>query len=81
MCMFESRSVWWPDYFDYVVSRSVKMCRLVFKSSYLPTLLWYLMLERAFMLAALFRELLALGFCYCVNGRSIHRCLWSSLIF
>ncbi|PNX56084.1 hypothetical protein L195_g049697, partial [Trifolium pratense] len=38
-----------------------------FKSSCLPTL-WYLLLERAFMLATLVRELLALGFCYCVGG-------------
>jgi hypothetical protein len=31
------------------------------------------MLERAFTLAALLRELLALGFCYRVGGRSIRQ--------
>jgi hypothetical protein len=54
-----------------VVSRSVEICRFqVVLSAYT---LVVLLLERAFMLAALFRELLALGFCYRVGGLSIRR--------
>ncbi|PNX69147.1 hypothetical protein L195_g056557, partial [Trifolium pratense] len=43
-----------------------------FKSSCPPTL-WYLVLERTFMLVAFVRELLALGFSYRVGSRSIRR--------
>ncbi|KAK2357564.1 hypothetical protein QL285_094822 [Trifolium repens] len=50
---------------------SVEICRFqVVLSAYT---LGVLLLERAFMLAALCRELLALGFCYRVDGRSIRR--------
>ena len=46
-----------------------------FKSVLSAHTLGYFMLERAFMLVVLFRELLALGFGYRVGGRSIRRFL------
>ncbi|KEH29933.1 hypothetical protein MTR_4g056410 [Medicago truncatula] len=67
----------WPLVVRFAIHQPERVC-LCFKNpkgfqAIMFATLWYYMLERALTLAALLRELLALGFCYRVGSRSVRQ--------